>query len=94
MNFLADGILKSSDVNLPQTPATHGTLTTLLNITFAIVGALAFLMIVIAGFRFVISGGEPQKVAEIRRQIIYAAIGLIVVGAAAAIVNFVLNRAA
>lgn len=79
--------------NLPQTQATSGTLKNILTIVFTVIGALAFLMIVIAGFRYVISQGEPDKIAEIKRQIIYALIGLIIAASAAAIVNFVIGRA-
>jgi hypothetical protein len=77
---------------LPNTAAGSGAITNALNIIFVIVGALAFLMIVIAGFRYILAGGEPTKVAESKRMIIYAAIGILVVASAAAIVNFVLGK--
>lgn len=82
-----------SDKSLPHVNATPTTLKNILTIIFTVIGALAFLMMVIAGFRYVISQGEPQKVAEIKRQIIYAFIGLIIAASAAAIVNFVLGKA-
>jgi hypothetical protein len=78
---------------LPQPSADPNTLAHILTIFFTTLGALAFLMLVIAGFRYVISSGEPQKVAEIRRQIIYIVIGLILAASADAIVNFVLKSA-
>jgi hypothetical protein len=79
--------------SLPHTNADSGSLGHILTIFFTIVGALAFLMLVIAGFRYVISQGEPQKTAEIRRQIIYIAIGLVLAGSADVIVTFILNKA-
>ena len=79
--------------SLPQSPATQANLYHLLTIFFTVIGALAFLMLVIAGFRYVISEGEPQKAAEVRRQIIYIAAGLILAASADAIVTFVLNKA-
>ena len=69
-----------------------GTLQNILNIAFVIIGALAFLMLVIAGLRYVLSQGDVNKVAEIKRQILYSFIGLVVAAMAAAIVNFVLGR--
>lgn len=78
--------------SLPHSTANQGTITTVLNIIFVVVGALAFLMIVIAGLRYILSGGEPTKVAESKRMIVYAAIGILVVASAAAIVNFVLGK--
>lgn len=78
--------------SLPHAAANQGTITDVLNIIFVVVGALAFLMIVIAGFRYVLAGGEPTKVAEAKRMIVYAAIGILVVAMAAAIVNSVLGK--
>jgi hypothetical protein len=78
---------------LPQPGADPDALAHFLTIFFTILGALAFFMLIIAGFRYVISSGEPQKTAEIRRQIIYIVIGLILAISADAIVNFVLKAA-
>jgi Na+/melibiose symporter-like transporter len=91
MNILAKAIINAN--NLPQVQANNSTLDTLLTIFFTVLGALAFLMLVISGFRYVISDGEPQKVAEIRRQMIYIAAGLILAAMADVIVTFVLNKA-
>jgi hypothetical protein len=79
--------------NIPHPSASPKKLDDILTLAFTIIGAVAFLMLVIAGFRYVISSGEPQKVAEIRRQIIYIFIGLILAASADAIVTFVLNKA-
>jgi hypothetical protein len=78
---------------LPHACANSTTLHDALILLFTIIGALAFLMLVISGFRYVISSGEPQKVAEIRRQIVYILAGLILAASADLIVEFVLNRA-
>lgn len=91
MKFLAQQLVDPSQ--LPQVQANNTSINHLLTILFTIIGALAFLMLVIAGFRYVISQGEPQKTAEIRRQIIYIAIGLVLVGSADVIVTFILNKA-
>lgn len=92
LSYFAQGLLNQSQNSLPHTDASSSTLKTILNIVFAVIGALALLMIVVAGFRYVISSGEPAKVAEIKNQILYALIGLIVIAMAGAIVNFVLGR--
>lgn len=55
-------------------------------------GALALLMLVIAGFRYTISQGDPTSVANSRRMIIYTIVGLVVIALAATIVNFILNK--
>lgn len=88
--FFAQGIV--SDDSLPKAELTENTVTNLLNWFFVLAAIISFLVIVIAGFRFIISSGEPEKIATARRTIIYAAIGLIVSLSATAIVTFVVQR--
>lgn len=45
-------------------------------------GAVAILMIVIAGFRYITSGGNEDNMAKAKRQITYAVIGLMLIGVA------------
>lgn len=79
---------------LPQITTQDSTVQAALNIVFVIVGALAFFMLVLAGFRYILYGSDPNKVSEIKRQILYALIGIILVALAATIVNFVISRVA
>lgn len=90
--LLAAGGLDVS--KLPQPSADSGALQTILNIVFVITGSIAVLIIVIAGFKFVISAGDPGAVSKARNAIIYAVIGLIVIISATVIVNFVVLKAA
>jgi type IV secretory pathway VirB2 component (pilin) len=90
--FVGNVVHPHAGSGLPQTVADDNALSNVLNAVFVIVGALAVLFIVLAGFRMVTAGDNPTKVAESRRQIIFAALGLVVVAAAASIVNFVLGR--
>lgn len=85
-------ILDKGQTGLPQVD-TQNSLATILTITFTIIGAMALLFMVIAGFRYITSSGDPAKVASAKNQIVYTAIGLIIAASAAAIVNFVLGRA-
>lgn len=75
---------------LPKTP-TDGRLQIILNTVFAITGAIAVLIIVLAGFRYIISQGNPSEVTTAKNAIIYALVGLVVIMFAFAIVNFVLG---
>jgi hypothetical protein len=75
---------------LPDVP-TEGRLQIILNTVLAVTGAIAVLIIVIAGFKYIISQGNPSDVATARNAIIYALVGLIVIMFAFAIVNFVLE---
>lgn len=79
-------------LNLPGSGGGSGPeLVTIINIVLGIIGAVAVLVIVIAGVQFIISSGEPAKVAAARNTILYAIVGLVIVIFAASIVNFVLN---
>ena len=78
--------------SLPHTPATQNTLKSVLSLTFAVVGGLSFLFIVIGGFRYVLSHGDAQGVDRAKNTILYALIGLIVALLAEALVTFVIGR--
>lgn len=56
-----------------------------------IVGAIAVIMIVIGGLRYVISGGDSTQVQAAKNTILYALIGVIIAILAYAAVNFVIN---
>jgi heme O synthase-like polyprenyltransferase len=88
MSIVFSLLLKAD--SLPHTGA--GGLTNILNIILSVMGALAFLMVVIGGFRYTIAGGNADSVAGARRMIIYSVIGLVVIALAASIVNFVLDK--
>ncbi len=76
---------------LPTVSASHNELTTILQIFFAILGAIAVLFVVIGGFRYVISGGDSQSMQKAKNTIMYSIIGLVVAIFAEAIVTFVLS---
>jgi hypothetical protein len=61
----------------------------IVNTVLSVTGAIAVLIIVVAGFKYITSQGNPNEVTVARNAIIYALIGLIVIIAAFAIVNFV-----
>ncbi len=64
------------------------------NILSVIAGVAATIMIVIAGLRYIGSGGESSKIAGAKSAITYAVIGLVIVALAQFIVRFVLERTA
>lgn len=78
--------------SLPQGSANTSTIKTVLGIVFGLAGALAFLMIVISGLRYILSAGDPQKASKAREGVIYALAGLAIAIAAEAIVNFVVGN--
>lgn len=57
-----------------------------------IIGAIAVLMIVIGGLRYVLSAGDATALTSAKNTILYAAVGLVLAAMANAIVNFVLTN--
>lgn len=63
----------------------------ILNITYSLAGIIAIIMIIIGGFTYTTSAGNPASVTKAKNTILYSVIGLVVVIAAFAITNFVLG---
>lgn len=62
------------------------------NIFSFVIGAIAVIMIIYGGFRYITSGGSSEGVGAAKNTLIYAIIGLIVVALAQVIVQFVLTQ--
>lgn len=65
---------------------------TIINIFSVVVGAVSVIMIIIGGFRYVISGGDSSATKSAKDTIMYAVIGLVVVLFAQVIVLFVISN--
>jgi uncharacterized membrane protein YidH (DUF202 family) len=76
---------------LPKPSADSARLQTVLSTVFVITGAIALLIITIAGFRYTISHGDPRLIEQSKNAILYAVIGLVISITAFAIVNFVVG---
>ncbi|MEK7153080.1 MAG: hypothetical protein AAB834_03975 [Patescibacteria group bacterium] len=77
---------------LPKPTADSARLQLALSTVFLTLGAISLLVITIAGFRYVISHGDPRLISQSKNAIMYAVIGLVVSITAFAIVNFVIGR--
>ncbi|MCX6805318.1 MAG: hypothetical protein NT114_01325 [Patescibacteria group bacterium] len=67
-------------------------LTNLTNTLLLAIGFVSVVMLIIGGFRYVLSNGNEKSVTGAKDTILYAIIGLVVALLAFAIVNFVLGR--
>lgn len=76
----------------PTNVENGGIITTVLAIVFGIIGALAFMTIVIGGFKYVLSQGDPQNTAQAKNTIIYAIVGLVIAIVAESIVSLAVSR--
>ncbi len=63
-----------------------------INILLFLIGAVAVIVIIIGGIKYVTSNGESSAVQSAKNTIMYAVVGLLVAILAFAIVNFVVTQ--
>ena len=85
----ASGVPVTND----PTQSINDTISQALKILSVAVGIISVVMIVVAGYRFMTSGGDTTKVASAKSTLMYALIGLVVVVLSQIIVIFVLGTA-
>ncbi len=73
--------------------AVGSAITAAINILTIIAGIVTVVMVIVAGLKFVTSGGDASKVASAKNSLIYALIGLLVVVLSQTLVHFVLTNA-
>lgn len=66
----------------------------IVNILIYLTGAIAVIMIIIGGIKYVTSNGDSSGVTSAKNTILYAVVGLVVAVMAYTIVNFVLTNVA
>jgi hypothetical protein len=82
--------LGTTDVN--GVPQSNVSIQDLFDMAYKIIGAIAVLMIVIAGFKYIISNGDPQSMGRAKDTILYTLIGALVVLVATGIIDFVVTK--
>lgn len=89
------GIGGATGVPVSAAPDTsiNNTISSAINILSVLVGIAATVMIIIGGFRYVTSAGDSTKVANARKTVMYALIGLVIVALSQLIIKFVLTKA-
>lgn len=78
--------------SLPSVPTGPGEIKAILDVVFAVMGAISLLVVTIGGFRYVASQGDPQATAKAKGTITFALVGLLISILAVAIVTFVIGR--
>jgi hypothetical protein len=63
-----------------------------LNILSAVAGIAAVIMIVVAGFKYITSGGDGGKVSSAKTTLVYAIVGIIIVAMSQFIAQFVIQK--
>ncbi|MEX0932014.1 MAG: hypothetical protein WDZ81_00210 [Candidatus Saccharimonadales bacterium] len=65
---------------------------TIANTLIFLIGAVAVFMLIIGGFRYVVSGGDSESIQSAKNTILYAIIGIVVAFLSFAAVDFVIGR--
>ena len=65
----------------------------IIQILSVVAGIIAVIMIIVAGMKYITSGGDPNKVTAAKKALIYALIGLVIVALAQFMVKYVLSTA-
>lgn len=66
----------------------------IINLFSIVVGVVSVIMIIVGGFRYIISGGDSSSVQGAKNTILYAIVGLVIVLFAQVIIRFVLTNVA
>ena len=64
----------------------------LINVALGFLGIIAVVIVLIGGFKYMVSGGNEEKTAEARRLIVSGIIGLAIILSAWAITSFVIGQ--
>ncbi len=93
VNPLADACAtnKTSTICAHQGDNITTTIKIVVNVLLFVIGVISVIMIIVGGFRYVTSAGNPSAVTGAKNTIIFAVIGLVIAFLAFAIVNWVLT---
>jgi hypothetical protein len=69
-----------------------GLITDTINIISILAGVISVFVLMIGGFRFIVSSGDPSAVAGARNMIIFALVGIVIIGFAQIILRFVISK--
>jgi hypothetical protein len=83
-------VCKDKSTENPLT-GSEGLILKVTRIVAAVAGAVAVIMIVVAGIKYITSQGDSNQTSEAKRTIIYSIVGLIVIILAQALIGFVIG---
>lgn len=71
-------------------PAFMAIILSVINVLLIFAGGIALLFVILAGLRYITSRGDEDEARKAKMMLYYAVIGLVVIGFAGVIVNFVI----
>lgn len=91
-NIIAQIQIDPGDIGVPQGGLGENNISSILKLVFGVAGGIALLIVTIAGFKYVLSQGNPQETAKAKNTILYALIGLAICLMAFSIVGYVVGN--
>lgn len=82
--------INANDVNIPTMDGDE-LLLAVLNLSYFIAGAVAVIVIIVAGIYYTTSSGDAGRVTKAKNLLTYSIVGLIIIISAFAITNFVIG---
>jgi cytochrome bd-type quinol oxidase subunit 2 len=79
--------------NEDGTQSFGGLIRKIINTFSIVVGAVSVIMVIIGGFRYIVSGGDSSNISKAKNTILYSIVGLVIVIFAQIIVRFILTSA-
>lgn len=76
----------------PAGPTVQTSVAAVVNILSLVVGIAAVIMVIVGGFKYIISSGDSSNIKSAKDTVLFAIIGLIIVALAQVIVRFVLRK--
>jgi hypothetical protein len=83
---------KVCETGLPRIEAGPDQLQIIANVAFGVIGVIAVFLIMLNGYKLIISNGDPQALGKARSTLIFAVVGLVVAVSADLIINLVIGR--
>lgn len=88
---LAATVSNKIDVDIPQVTGEQ-VLQNALNIVYFIAGAICVIVIIVAGIMYATSAGNAQNVTRAKNMLLFSIIGLVIIGLAFTVTQFVIGR--
>ncbi|MCL1876721.1 hypothetical protein FWF74_01685 [Candidatus Saccharibacteria bacterium] len=89
--FITAGSVDADDMGIPRIDG-NKLLNNALNLIYLVCGIIAVIAIILAGYRYATSAGNPESMKKATQTIIWSSIGLAVVTLAWTITYFLLGR--
>ncbi|MEX2055201.1 MAG: pilin [Candidatus Andersenbacteria bacterium] len=80
-----------NDLGIPTSGTLESRLRGMINVFLGLVSLIAAAAVIYGGVKYIISAGNEKEAEAAKKVILYAVIGLIVIGLSALIVNFVIS---